>query len=463
MTSFLLYCKRLKKIKRSATFLGASNGWQKCTRLPSTKVSPLIKNIKTPALSQLPLPPYILFFVGNPPPLQFIYIKREYLQPPSPFIQLSLKSQPIPAFHFKSINTSNIADLQELDLNRRRPEFVTMTTQEPHVTVTRTTQPISPTKKSTASLVPQVPPPTSPPSTLQARPRTSTSLNRPSPLTTSSPKSLRSMSRGKSRRRKSTILKMPKMSPMELIRWLSLLGLGVATMSAGIWGVPRLWNWTRSTVPTLWGGGKSYKPEYKQHYNVHENDRYSRSPAGAPHWQSASPFSEALGSLDNFANSFLWPYNTPSTRPGATIPGEGPAYFPPSLYSGGLPPGGPPPGLRDYGNHYSMSLAMPGLAENDVMVRFSEAGARLRVDAHARTMDRKTGRRGELLEVAVVTVPRDAEVDRAVAEMTNGMLTLTIPKKALLVHLLFLSCLRFRSVLYIHWPLLVIPLLQHMS
>ncbi|KAJ3215770.1 hypothetical protein HDU67_010340 [Dinochytrium kinnereticum] len=129
---------------------------------------------------------------------------------------------------------------------------------------------------------------------------------------------------------------------------------------------------------------------------------------------------EALGSLDTLANTFLWPYSSPSMRAGSP-PGESHT----SLFPGSSLPAG----LRDYGSYYAMTLAMPGLAENDVSVRFSESGARLRVDAHAKTVDRQTGRRGEVVEVAVVTVPRDAIVERAAAEMGNGILTLNIPKR----------------------------------
>ncbi|KAJ3103110.1 hypothetical protein HDU97_010390 [Phlyctochytrium planicorne] len=200
-----------------------------------------------------------------------------------------------------------------------------------------------------------------------------------------------------------------KPNKQELMRWFGYLTAALLGLSS-IWLVPRTWSWMRGMGSRVIGLSESQKAPQQWHqeetYQPFEG-RAPKAPMAQQWYPGTSSLSGAYESLDTLANMF-W-RQMPYGSSGSGGPSVTNAF----------------PHLRDVGNYYHLSLAVPGFSEKDVNVKFSESGSRLRVNAY----QKMEGGHGEIREIAVVTVPRDALVEKAGGDVRNGILMVNIPKR----------------------------------
>jgi len=82
-----------------------------------------------------------------------------------------------------------------------------------------------------------------------------------------------------------------------------------------------------------------------------------------------------------------------------------------------------PPSMSEGTPHYTLTLSAPGLAANDIVVQAKhEAGSLLKING-------ETKRTGARLD-RTFRLPRDADADLTQASHVDGLLTLSVPKKA---------------------------------
>ncbi|KAJ3108491.1 hypothetical protein HDU96_007523 [Phlyctochytrium bullatum] len=231
--------------------------------------------------------------------------------------------------------------------------------------------------------------------------------------------------------------------PSEMMKWLGYAAAALVGLSS-VWAVPRAWSWTKSMLGGQHHGhgqyqqpqqqygqpGMPYAPQ-KQHYNMYGADRYPQAVAPSA-WTGSIPFGESLAGFENLLNALMWPYYA-GVQPSAPLGG--------APHTPGRPAAAPVPGvpghpsvatlpqLQDLGSHYSLKVLLPGLSSPDVVVKYSEGGSRLHVNAKTKGVDARTGMVAEAVEVAYVTVPRDAIVQRTEVNLDKGILNVMIPKQ----------------------------------
>lgn len=145
------------------------------------------------------------------------------------------------------------------------------------------------------------------------------------------------------------------------------------------------------------------------------------APSALPSWRSMGDLRREIDLLfDDFVHGF-WRY--PFRRPRFDVERSGPAWM-----------GRPAVDVAEKADAYEISVELPGLDDKSIEVKLVTGGLLIRGEKQEETDEKEKDyylheRRFGSFERRF-TLPEDVDTDRIEANMKNGLLTVTVPKKA---------------------------------
>ena len=88
--------------------------------------------------------------------------------------------------------------------------------------------------------------------------------------------------------------------------------------------------------------------------------------------------------------------------------------------------------VRETEDEYLVEAELPGVSKEDIEIQFSEASMEIRAEKEHEEEEEKEGyirkERGKLSFYRKLTIPENVDIDSIGAKMSNGVLTVTLPK-----------------------------------